>query len=185
MWNAIATRTNPSAPIDLNTLNEERAAIRGGQCASAPTTFHLLGFSSFEPITSNAAMIVISRYAWIRPTQTIGFCRMKPNTPVPVIRPMVVATALANATSVRIVPWIRSSRRRKRAMLDVGCVVRSFGLGEDTSLGGSHRAEQIPAIALQVQKHGDLPVRLQPWCRHEHDTRSTHARISCGEIIDA
>jgi hypothetical protein len=50
----------------------------------------------------------------------MGFCRMKPNRPVPVIRPMVVATALPNATSVKIVPWIRSSHRRNVAILEVG-----------------------------------------------------------------
>ena len=39
------SRTIPSAPIDSNILNENRAAIRGAQCASAPTTFHFRGFA--------------------------------------------------------------------------------------------------------------------------------------------
>jgi hypothetical protein len=39
MWNAMANLTIPSAPINSNTFNEESAAIKGGQCASAPTTF--------------------------------------------------------------------------------------------------------------------------------------------------
>ena len=39
----------------------------------------------------------------------MGFCCMKPKKPVPVIRPAVVATALPNATNVRMVPWIRST----------------------------------------------------------------------------
>src|SRR4030088_989844 len=58
MWNVIATRTIPRAPIDSNTSNEERAAIKGTQCASAPTTFHFLAFAWPEPSTSNTAMIV-------------------------------------------------------------------------------------------------------------------------------
>jgi hypothetical protein len=37
---------------------------------------------------------------------------MKPNGPLPVIQPAVVATALPSATSIKIVPWIRSSQRR-------------------------------------------------------------------------
>jgi hypothetical protein len=45
---------------------------------------------------------------------------MKPNRPVPVIQPTVVATALPNATSIKIVPWIRSSHRRNVAILEVG-----------------------------------------------------------------
>jgi hypothetical protein len=45
---------------------------------------------------------------------------MKPNRPVPVIQPMVVARALPNATSVKTVPWISSSHRRNTAILDVG-----------------------------------------------------------------
>ena len=49
-------------------------------------------------------MIVIRRYAWMRPTQTMGFCCMKPHGPVPIPRPMVVAAALPTATSVKIVP---------------------------------------------------------------------------------
>ena len=61
MWNAMTNLTIPSAPIDSNTFNEESAAIRGGQCASAPTTFHFRGFVSREPITSNTAIIVINR----------------------------------------------------------------------------------------------------------------------------
>ena len=61
MWNAIANLTIPSAPIDSNTFNEGRAAIKGGQCASAPTTFHFCGFVSREPITCNTAIIVINR----------------------------------------------------------------------------------------------------------------------------
>jgi hypothetical protein len=44
---------------------------------------------------------------------------MKPNRPVPVIQPTVVATALPNATSIKIVPWIRSSHRRNVAILEV------------------------------------------------------------------
>ncbi len=48
---------------------------------------------------------------------------MKPNSPVPVIQPMVVATALANATNVKIVPWIRRSHRRNLAIPDVDCEV--------------------------------------------------------------
>jgi hypothetical protein len=40
---------------------------------------------------------------------------------------MVVATALPNATSVRIVPWIRSSQRRNMALLEVGRgVIQAF-----------------------------------------------------------
>src|SRR5882672_2165129 len=50
----------------------------------------------------------------------MGFCFMKPNRPVPVIQPTVVATALPNATSIKIVPWIRSSHRRNVAILEVG-----------------------------------------------------------------
>ena len=46
----------------------------------------------------------------------MGFCRMKPNMPVPVSQPMVVATALPSATTVKIVPWIRSSHRRNAAI---------------------------------------------------------------------
>jgi hypothetical protein len=49
---------------------------------------------------------------------------MKPNSPVPVIQPMVVATALLNATRAKMVPWIRSSHRRNVATLEVGCVKR-------------------------------------------------------------
>lgn len=49
-------------------------------------------------------MIVIKRYAWKPITQTIGVWCIKPNGPVPVIHPKVVATALAKATSVKIVP---------------------------------------------------------------------------------
>jgi hypothetical protein len=49
---------------------------------------------------------------------------MKPNSPVPVIQPMVVATALPNATSVKTVPWIRSSHRRDAAIRDA---VREVG----------------------------------------------------------
>jgi hypothetical protein len=41
---------------------------------------------------------------------------MKPNMPVPVSQPMVVATALPSATTVKILPWIRSSHRRKAAI---------------------------------------------------------------------
>jgi hypothetical protein len=48
---------------------------------------------------------------------------MKPKSPVPVVQPMVVATALPNATSVRIVPWIRSSHRRNAVILEVVCEV--------------------------------------------------------------
>jgi len=36
---------------------------------------------------------------------------------------MVVATALANATNVKIVPWIRRSHRRNAAIPDVDCEV--------------------------------------------------------------
>jgi hypothetical protein len=41
-------------------------------------------------------------------------------SPAPVIRPTVVATALPNATRAKIVPWIRSSRRRNVAIAEVG-----------------------------------------------------------------
>ncbi|MEA2705970.1 MAG: hypothetical protein QOH22_758 [Gemmatimonadaceae bacterium] len=50
-----------SAPIDWNTSNEESAAMRGGQCANAPTTFHFLAFAWRDPINSNTAIIVINR----------------------------------------------------------------------------------------------------------------------------
>lgn len=40
----------------------------------------------------------------MRPTQTMGFCCMKANGPMPIIRPTVVAAALPNATSVKVVP---------------------------------------------------------------------------------
>jgi hypothetical protein len=36
---------------------------------------------------------------------------------------MVVATALPNATSVKVVPWIRSSNRRNTAIREVDCEV--------------------------------------------------------------
>ena len=36
---------------------------------------------------------------------------------------MVVATALPNATNVKIVPWIRSSHRRNTAIPEVDCEV--------------------------------------------------------------
>jgi len=49
-------------------------------------------------------MIVNRRYAWMRPTQTMGFCCMKPNGPIPIIQPIVVAAALPAATRVKIVP---------------------------------------------------------------------------------
>jgi hypothetical protein len=52
----------------------------------------------------STAIIVIRRYAWMRPIQTMGFCCMKPNGPIPIIRPMVVAAAFPDATSVKIVP---------------------------------------------------------------------------------
>jgi hypothetical protein len=45
---------------------------------------------------------------------------MKPKRPVPVIQPTVVATALPNATSIKIVPWIRRSHRRNVAILEAG-----------------------------------------------------------------
>ena len=51
----------------------------------------------------------------------MGFCCMKPNLPVPVFQPMVVATALPNATTVKTAPWISSSRRRNVAIPEVGC----------------------------------------------------------------
>ncbi len=40
----------------------------------------------------------------MRPIQTMGFLCMKPNGPIPIIQPMVVAAALPDATSVKIVP---------------------------------------------------------------------------------
>ena len=49
------------APRGANASNEDNAAINGGTCASAPTTFHLRGFSSLEPNASSTAMIAISR----------------------------------------------------------------------------------------------------------------------------
>ena len=124
----MATQTSRRAPIDSNTFNEERAAINGGQCANAPTMFHFLGFAWLEPSMSRIAIIVIRRYAWISPTQIIGSCFIKPNGPVPVVRPTVVATALPDATSVKIVPWIRSSRRRNALMPEVDCGVKSVFL---------------------------------------------------------
>jgi hypothetical protein len=48
---------------------------------------------------------------------------MKPNNPVPVIRPKVVATALLKATSAKIVPWVRSSHRRNLVIPALGPVV--------------------------------------------------------------
>src|SRR5688500_3621760 len=48
-----------------------------------------------------------------------------------------------------------------------------------------HRAEQIPAISLQVEEHGYLAIGLRPWCRHEHHPRGTHPRVRCREIIGA
>ena len=94
----------PNTPIDANTSNEENAAIKGGPCASAPTTCHFLVFVRPAPRIRSTAMIVIRRYAWMRPTQTMGFCCMKPNGPIPIIQPMVVAAALPSATRVKIVP---------------------------------------------------------------------------------
>jgi hypothetical protein len=45
---------------------------------------------------------------------------------------MVVATALANATNVKIVPWIRRSHRRNAAIPDVDCeVVKVVGFHTD------------------------------------------------------
>ena len=52
----------------------------------------------------------------MRPIQTMGFCCMKPNGPIPSIQPMVVAAALPSATRVKIVPCIRSRRRRNVAI---------------------------------------------------------------------
>jgi hypothetical protein len=49
----------------------------------------------------------------------MGFCCRKPKRPVPVTQPMVVATALPNATSINIVPWSRRSHRRNVAILAV------------------------------------------------------------------
>jgi len=52
---------------------------------------------------------------------------MNPNSPVPVIQPIVVAKALAKATRVRMVPWVRSSRRRNVAIPEVdGEAVKIF-----------------------------------------------------------
>jgi len=36
---------------------------------------------------------------------------MKPNGPLPLIQPMVVARDAARATNTKIVPWIRSNHR--------------------------------------------------------------------------
>jgi hypothetical protein len=58
----------------------------------------------WDPRIRSTAIIVIRRYAWIRPTQTRGFCCMKPNGPIPIIQPIVVVAALPSATKAKIVP---------------------------------------------------------------------------------
>lgn len=155
----MGTQTTPRVPIDLNTSNAEKAAIKGGQCANAPTTFHFLIFAWLDPSMSNTAMSVMRRYAWIRPTQTIGYCSIKPNGPVPVIRPSVVATALLNATSVKIVPWIRSSRRRNTPMTEVDRGVVKGAISQSIRYQSARRGYRIlesnqeicPLFALHTQ----------------------------------
>src|SRR5262245_52458783 len=47
------------------------------------------------------------------------------------------------------------------------------------------RPEQIPTIAGDVEKHGDLAVRLRTRRSDEGDAGGGHARVCRGEVVDA
>src|SRR5450432_4077072 len=65
---------------------------------------------------------------------------IKPNSPLPVALPTVVATALPNATNSKIVPWIRNSHRRNVAILEYA---------DRDSRAGAHD-EVVPIFAARL-----------------------------------
>jgi hypothetical protein len=60
----------------------------------------------------------------------------------------------------------------------------SAGLQGGSRWLASRRTDQVPLVAGNVEKHGDLAVRFCAWDRHELHACGGHFRVRGIEILD-